>query len=107
MTLSAREMLDALLAQLDASDEGTSDTEPGRAHLAEFWGGELDTDLAEPVIRQIRFDQFVREVVSMGTGIAIRMGTAALEYSVGSDDEATIDEPSNDQPGDEEKWRQR
>lgn len=86
MTLTPREMLDRLLAQLDATEEHVPDTEPGSAPLAELWEGELEADLTEPVIRQIRFDQFVREVVSMGADIAMRMGSAAMEYTVGHDE---------------------
>jgi hypothetical protein len=87
MSLTVHEMLDALLTQLDADDVTVADNSPGPAPLAAIYEGELDTDLAEPVIRQVRFDQFVREVVSLGADIAVRMGTAAVEYSVGKDDE--------------------
>jgi hypothetical protein len=84
MTIS-REMLDALLAQLDATEAHVVDTDPGPAPLAGLWSGDLDADLAEPVIRQIRFDQFVREVVSLGADIALRMGAAAAAYTLGGD----------------------
>ncbi len=97
MTMSPHEMLDSLLAQLDASDESVADTAPGPAPLAVIYEGQLENDLADPVIRQIRFDQFVRAVVSMGVDIAARMGSAALEYSVGSDE--TADAGDGD-PGD-------
>ena len=104
MTQSPREMLDALLAHLDVVQEDESDTDPGPAGFAGLWEGELETDLTEPVSRQIRFDQFVREVVSLGADIALRMGAAALEYSVGhdeqpvgEDDDAGVGDPTNGQ----------
>jgi hypothetical protein len=104
MTQSRRNLLDAVLAQLAVTDDSVADTDPGPAHLAELWEGELQADLAEPVIRQIRFDEFLREVVSMGTDIALRMGSAAAQYSIGGDaedspapgepDPQSIDEPT-------------
>lgn len=98
MSLTVHEMLDALLTQLDADDAAVADHTPGPAPLAVIYEGELEEDLSEPVIRQIRFDQFVREVVSLSADIAVRMGSAAVEYSVGRDDEAptATDEPSDD-----------
>ncbi len=98
MSLTVHEMLDALLAQLDADDEAVADHAPGPAPLAAIYQGELEADLTEPVIRQVRFDQFVREVVSLGADIAVRMGSAAVAYSVGRDDErpASTDEPGSD-----------
>ena len=101
MTSSAREMLDAILAQLDAVDEAVSDTAPGPANLAGLWEGELVMDLAEPVIRQIRFDQFIREVMSMGADIAMRMGSAAMEYSVGGDQAGAAADPTTDHDSEE------
>ena len=95
MTIS-REMLDALLAQLDATDEHVADTDPGPAPLAGLWSGDLDADLAEPVMRQIRFDQFVREVVSLGADIALRMGAAAVAYTVGTDASGEPGPPAED-----------
>jgi len=88
MSMTVHEMLDALLSQLDADDAAVADHSPGPAPLAALYEGELDADLTEPVIRQVRFDQFVREVVSLGADIAVRMGSAAVQYSVGRDDEA-------------------
>jgi len=102
MNRSPREMLDHLLAQLDATEEHTSDTDPGPAPLAGLWEGGLDTDLTEPVIRQIRFDQFVREVVSLGADIAVRMGAAALEYTVGREETTPAEARRDDDVQDED-----
>ncbi|MDJ0960026.1 MAG: hypothetical protein QNJ88_05170 [Acidimicrobiia bacterium] len=97
MSMPVHEMLDALLSQLDADDAAVADHTPGPAPLALIYEGELEADLTEPVIRQIRFDQFVREVVSLGADIAVRMGSAAVEYSVGRDDPAaSVDSPDDD-----------
>ena len=96
MSVPVHEMLDALLSQLDADDAAVADHTPGPAPLAAIYEGELDADLTEPVIRQIRFDQFVREVVSLGADIAVRMGSAAVEYSVGRDDPATASVETSD-----------
>ena len=48
--------------------------------LAELWIGELQTDLAEPVLKQIRFDEFLREVGQLAMDIAGAMGRAVAEY---------------------------
>jgi len=60
--------------------------------LAELWIGELPTDLREPVLRQIRFDEFLREVGSLTADVAGAMGRALLEYGPGADN----DEPEGD-----------
>lgn len=92
MTLPVHEMLDALLAQLEADDAAVADGAPGPAPLAAIYQGELDRDLTDPVIRQIRFDQFLREVVRLGADIATRMGSAAIEYSVGGDADSDLED---------------
>ena len=96
MSMTVHEMLDALLTQLDADDAAVADSAPGPAPLAAIYEGELEADLTEPVMRQIRFDQFVREVVSMGADIAVRMGSAAVEYTVGRDDDVTTPQADSD-----------
>ena len=84
MTLTPRETLFAILA--DVEDEISVDDAPERPRLAELWQGELERDLAEPVMKQIRFDQFVRELVALGSDVAFRMAEAAIEYTVGRDE---------------------
>ncbi len=60
--------------------------------LAELWIGELKTDLRAPVLRQIRFDEFLREVGQLTIDIIGAMGRAILAYGPGADsDEATSD----------------
>ncbi len=53
--------------------------------LAELWIGELQTDLTTPVLRQIRFDEFVREVGSLAADVLGAMGKALVEYGPGAD----------------------
>ena len=84
MTLTPRETLFAILA--DVEDEISVDDAPETPRLAELWQGELERDLAEPVMKQIRFDQFVRELVALGSDVAFRMAEAAIEYTVGRDE---------------------
>ncbi len=56
-----------------------------QAFLAEVWEGELGHDLREPVIRRIRFDQFLSEMIGLGVNIVSAMGRAAAEYTFGAD----------------------
>jgi hypothetical protein len=88
MTLSPRDALRALLDDVEV--QPVDDDAPATPRLAVLWQGELDRDLSESVIKQLRFDQFVREVVQLGADVAIRMVEAALEYTVreGSRDDA-------------------
>lgn len=95
MTLTPRETLFAILA--DVEEEVVSvDDAPATPRLAELWEGELERDLTEPVIQQIRFDQFVREIVTLGSDVAFRMAEAAVEYSVGRDESEESDEATDD-----------
>ncbi len=64
--------------------------------LAELWIGELQTDLRAPVLRQIRFDEFVRELGQLTAEVLGAMGKALVEYGPGADAEAEYTE------GDEE-----
>lgn len=53
--------------------------------LAELWIGELQTDLATPVLRQIRFDEFLRELGHLTADVMGAMGKALIEYGPGAD----------------------
>lgn len=53
--------------------------------LAELWIGELPTDLAAPVLKQIRFDEFLREIGRLTMDVAGAMGRAVLEYGPGTE----------------------
>jgi hypothetical protein len=66
--------------------------------LAELWIGELQTDLRAPVLRQIRFDEFVREVGQLTADVMGAMGRALVEYGPGADQ--ALQEPPS--AGDEE-----
>lgn len=53
--------------------------------LAELWIGELKTDLTTPVLRQIRFDEFLREVGRLAADVIGAMGRAMVTYGPGAD----------------------
>lgn len=53
--------------------------------LAELWIGELQTDLAEPVLKRIRFDEFLREIGQLTMDVAGAMGRAFVEYGPGTE----------------------
>lgn len=89
--LTSDEVLFAFADGEDAQaglDEHVAGCDQCQQFLAELWIGELGKDLSAPVIRTIRFDEFLRAVLEVGLGIAARMGKAAVEYSVGGDEEA-------------------
>ena len=54
--------------------------------LAELWIGELTTDLSQPVLRQIRFDEFLREVGQLTMDVAAAFGRAAVAYGPAADE---------------------
>lgn len=51
--------------------------------LAELWEGELRINIVEPVVRQIRFEQFLIDVAKTAGAVAGRMGRAAAAYTFG------------------------
>ena len=53
--------------------------------LAELWIGELPVDLTTPVLKQIRFDEFVRAVGQLTADVVGAMGKALVEYGPGAD----------------------
>lgn len=65
--------------------------------LAELWIGELQTDLTTPVLRQIRFDEFLREVGHLTADVIGAMGKALVEYgpNVDRDLDEAADEVSS------------
>jgi len=92
------------LAEFQDLDAHVATCEECQAFLAEVWEGELSHDLREPVIRQIRFDQFLSEIVGFGVNIVSAMGRATAEYTFGvdgdhRDDGRTID-PASDADAD-------
>ena len=54
--------------------------------LAELWIGELNTDLSAPVLRQIRFDEFLRELGQLTMDVATALGRAVVAFGPGADD---------------------
>ena len=55
--------------------------------LAELWIGELSADLSQPVLRQIRFDEFLREVGQLTMDVASALGRAFVTYGPAGDTE--------------------
>ena len=53
--------------------------------LAELWIGELTTDLSQPVLRQIRFDEFLRELGQLTMDVASAFGRAVVAYGPAAD----------------------
>ena len=58
--------------------------------LAELWIGESPTDLSRPVLRQIRFDEFLSELGQLTIDIATAMGRAFIAYGPGGDDSLDV-----------------
>jgi hypothetical protein len=58
--------------------------------LAELWIGELKADLATPVLRQIRFDEFLREIGRLTMDVIGAMGRAMVAYGPGADAEPEL-----------------
>ncbi len=61
-------------------DEHVAGCEECQDFLAELWWGELDVDLAQPVVKTIRFELFLIEVAKMFGDIAAGMGKATQVY---------------------------
>jgi hypothetical protein len=64
--------------------------------LAELWIGELGADLTRPVLRQIRFDEFLRELGQLTADVVGAMGRAIIVYGPGADREEPDDDPDDD-----------
>ena len=69
--------------------------------LAELWIGELQTDLRTPVLRQIRFDEFLRELGSLTADVFSAMGRALMEYGPGADLNEEVSRDEAPQEGEE------
>ena len=63
--------------------------------LAELWIGELRTDLRAPVLRQIRFDEFLRELGHLTAEVFGAMGKALVEFGPRAD--VDEEEPEGDE----------
>lgn len=68
----------------DTLDRHVAGCDECQAFLAELWTGELHRDLREPVMRAIRFDEFLVSVTRLGVDIAAAMGRAAMVYGPGT-----------------------
>ena len=103
MTRDCRTTDDRLFAFVDGIEpdlEGHVATcDECQEFLAELWIGELQTDLRTPVLRQIRFDEFLREVGHLTADVVGAMGKALIEYGPGADlglEEASDESSSED-----------
>ena len=68
-------------------DEHVATCDECQAFLAEVWSGGLDKDLAEPVVRYLRFEQFLMEVAKLAMDVAGGMGKAAGVYLGGAEEQ--------------------
>ena len=84
------------LAGFQDLDDHVATCDECQAFLAEVWEGELSHDLLEPVIRRIRFDQFLSEIVGFGVNIVSAMGRATAEYTFGVDGGRATDPAGDD-----------
>ncbi len=86
---SCRTTDERLFAFVDGLDSGLDDHVAGcdecQQFLAELWSGELAGDLSEPVMRTIRFDEFLASAARLGIDIAVAMARALVEYGPQSD----------------------
>ncbi len=71
--------------------------------LAELWIGELPMDLTQPVLRQIRFDEFLREIGQLTMDVATAMGKAFVAYGPGADDQSATPEAASLPPNGEDE----
>jgi hypothetical protein len=80
---------DVLFAFVDGAEPGLEEhvasCDECQEFLAELWIGELKTDLRTPVLRQIRFDEFVRQTGRLTLDVMAAMGRAMLAYGPGAD----------------------
>lgn len=83
-------------------DEHVATCDECQAFLAELWIGEAPHDLAEPVLRQIRFEEFLIAAAKLGLDVASAMGQAFLHLGPGVDaarDRTEPPAPGGAQPG--------
>ena len=66
-------------------DDHVAGCDECQGFLAELWIGEAPRDLAEPVMRRIRFEEFLREAARLGLDVFGAMGRAAVELGPGAD----------------------
>jgi hypothetical protein len=90
---------DRLFAFVDGVDETLDDHVAGcdecQAFLAELWIGEAPRDFAEPVLRTIRFDEFVVAAAKLGVEVVGAMGRALVAFGFGGEE---ADEPGGSLP---------
>lgn len=81
---------DRLFGFVDGLDESLDDHVAGcdecQAFLADLWIGEAPRDLTEPVMRQIRFDEFLVAAAKLGVDVLGAMGRAFIELGLEADD---------------------
>lgn len=67
-------------------DEHVATCEECQAFLAELWIGEAPRDLSEPVMRMIRFDEFVVAAAKLGVEVVSAMGRALVTFGFGGEE---------------------
>jgi hypothetical protein len=68
-------------------DEHVAGCDACQAFLAGLWAGRLTRDLSEPIVRAIRFEQWLLDVVRLGADVAARMAEATIRYTTGGEDQ--------------------
>jgi|GEM_PF-6086963 len=81
---------DRLFAFVDGIDETLDDHVAGcdecQAFLAELWIGEAPSDLTEPVLRQIRFDEFLVAAAKLGVDVVSAMAKTLMVLGFAADE---------------------
>lgn len=65
-------------------DEHVASCDECQSFLAELWIGEAPRDLTEPVIRQIRFEEFLIEAARLGIDVVGAFGRTIVELGPNS-----------------------
>ena len=77
-------------------DEHVAGCDECQAFLAELWIGELQHDLTEPVLRRIRFEQFLIDAAKFGFEVTARLAKGASHYLMEGDGPASNGETESD-----------
>ena len=67
-----------------AIDEHVAGCDECQAFLAELWSGGLVTDLVDPVVRYLRFEEFLIEAAKLAVDVTAGMGKAVGVYLGGA-----------------------
>lgn len=71
--------------QDDALEQHVATCDECQEFLAELWVGEAPHDLRDPVMRIVRFDEFLVAAAKLGVDVAGAMGKAVIEMGPKAD----------------------